>query len=152
VLPLLGPVLVWAPDGSGTSLASALGATLAALDAAAPGSPPAAAAAAGLRAGCPLSAGLTVRLFADAARRVASHPGAAFVDQLAAELPPAARLAGSPHFAEGVRCALVDRGVAPAWPAPASFEALADADVDALLTPLPQGGLRGDYWEEGVAV
>ena len=141
VLPLLRPVADWAPGRGGcSSISSALLEALAALDGAARANPAAAAAATGMRAACPLSLALTVRLFAT--------PSASLVAQLATELAPAARLAGSPHFAEGVRCALVDRGAMPAWPPPgASLEGVTDADVEALLAPLPQGGLRAAYWE-----
>ena len=148
LLPALRPALEWGGSGGrggGHSLGEALQAARAGLAAAASGgaNPAAAAAVAGLAAACPLSLALTLRLFSDARRTRRS-----FADALAAELPPAARLAGSPHFAEGVRCALVDRKAVPAWPGPGStLETVTDADVDALLAPLPDGrGLSPDFW------
>ena len=136
---------------------SALEAWLGAAAAAARGSEAAAAAA---PASCPLSSALTLRLASDAeissssspssSSLWSSDPAAALRKQLEREFAPAARLAVSEAFAEGVRATLVEKGKgAVNWPSYcSSLERVEDSDVDALLASAasaeesgPSGGL-----------
>ena len=103
-------------------------------------------------ASCPLSSALTLRLASDAERERrlssssssssssslwTSDPAAALRAQLSHEFYPAARLAVSEAFAEGVRATLVEKGKGLlTWPGScSSLEAVEDADVEALLAP-----------------
>jgi enoyl-CoA hydratase/carnithine racemase len=148
--PALDTLAAWRRRAGGARLSDAvLGFRAAVAAAAAAGAPAAADLHAGLAAACPVSAAVWVRLATDAAEAAAGGRPRALADQLAAELPPAARLAVSPHFEAGVRSVLVERRGAPeAWPEPL---APTDADVDALLAPLPGGGLDPEWWARGGA-
>ena len=97
-------------------------------------------------ASCPLSSALTLRLASDADREEkkassssvwSSDPAAALKRQLSREFWPAARLAVSSAFAEGVRATLVEKGKGgpPNWPSYcSSLERIEDSDIDALIT------------------
>ena len=113
----------------------------------------------GGEASCPLSSALTLRLAADAERERkkegggsgsssslwSSDPAAALRRQLSREFLPAARLAVSEAFAEGVRATLVEKGKeGPRWPRwCSSLEEVEDADVEALLLSGAEEGESG---------
>lgn len=59
-----------------------------------------------------------------------------FAEVMAMEYRIARRMTATHDFAEGVRAVIVDKDNAPAWD-PASFEAVTEADLDAIFAPLP---------------
>jgi len=108
---------------------------------------------------CPLSSALTLCLASDAERRKkatsspslwSSDPASALREQLSREFFPAARLAVSGAFAEGVRATLVEKGKGKlSWPSYCSSLAeVEDSDVEALLSP-PEGSCPSGLDVEG---
>jgi len=81
---------------------------------------------------CPASAKIALRLLAENAGK------RDFDDEMALEYRLAARMIMRPDFAEGVRAVLVDKDNAPSWN-PAAPEAVSEAMIDAIFTPLPEG-------------
>ena len=155
--PALDALLAWRQGGDGAAghaAGSALSRFRAAIDAAAAaGDAAAVAVAAGLDVAAPTSQALWLRLVTDAAALDAlwrDDPSTALARQLDTELRPAARLAVSPQFDVGVTAVLEARTKGrPEWPGPSVVSAVSDAAVDALLAPLPGGGLDSAYYLRG---
>ena len=63
---------------------------------------------------------------------------ATFAEVMAMEYRIARRMTATHDFAEGVRAVIVEKDNAPVW-APASLEAVSEADLDAIFAPLPPG-------------
>lgn len=111
-----------------------LGAVVAAIDHAAPSADWIAEARAVLHHASPTSLRATWRRMLDA-------PGQDIARVLKDDYRMAVRIVAGPDFPEGVRAIFVDKDRNPRW-RPATLDAVAAADIDALLAPLPGGELE----------
>ncbi len=87
---------------------------------------------AALKAKCPLSCKVSLRLLAQAYGRPS------FAAEMTSEYALAIRMTRYPDFREGVRALLIDKDNAPRWN-PATPEEVTDDLVDRMFEPLPDG-------------